>query len=199
VFFFERTATLFQHRDPQAASYCKWAARALFRQINPYNDFPNIYYIVKAMGEVEAQLQAGGGRPIPIPELVDIRSRTIMKNEYQKDKHRVDGGAGKRLLSFQTQYHDVGPEPVLTNHRSLYPKHFSFSFESIILCLFAHAGPVPAQHVLCPSRAVGSPYVQSSVYTVPGGYHGSGEQAGTMSHYEYALLRPTLLPTGYRE
>jgi hypothetical protein len=48
---------------------------------------------------------------------------------------------------------------------------------------------------------VGSPYVQSSVYTVPGGYHGSGEQAGTMSHYEYALLRPTLLPTctGYRE
>ena len=95
VFFFERTATLFQHRDPQAASYCKWAARALFRQINPYNDFPNIYYIVKAMGEVEAQLQAGGGRPISIPELVDIRSKTIMKNEYQKDKHRVDGGAGK--------------------------------------------------------------------------------------------------------
>lgn len=135
VFFFERTATLFQHRDPQAASYCKWAARALFRQINPYNDFANLYYIVKAMNEEQAQVKAGG--PIPIPDLVDIRSKTIMKNEYQKDKHRVDGG------------------------------------------------PVPAQHVLCSSRAVGSPYVQSSVYTVPGGYHGSGEQAGTMSHYEY--------------
>eukprot|EP01043_Picozoa_sp_COSAG02_P063714 COSAG02_NODE_9107_length_2327_cov_9.291293_1_plen_509_part_00 len=134
VFFFERTATIFQHRDPQAASYCKWAARALFRQINPYNDFANLYYIVKAMNEEQAQVKAGG--PIPIPDLVDIRSKTIMKNEYQKDEHRVDGG------------------------------------------------PVPAQHVLCSSRAVGSPYVQSSVYTVPGGYHGSGEQAGTMSHYE---------------
>lgn len=69
-------------------------------------------------------------------ELVDIRSKTIMKNEYQKDKDRFNGG------------------------------------------------PVPAQHVLCPSRAPGSPYVQSSVYTVPDGYHGAGEQAGTMSHYE---------------
>ena len=47
-----------------------------------------------------------------------------------------------------------------------------------------NGGPVPAQHVLCPSRAPGSPYVQSSVYTTPDGYHGSGEQAGTMSHYE---------------
>ena len=45
-------------------------------------------------------------------------------------------------------------------------------------------GPVPAQHLLCPSRAPGSPYVQSSVYTVPDGYHGNGEQAGTTSHYE---------------
>ena len=71
-----------------------------------------------------------------LQDLVDIRSKTIMKNEYQKDKDRFNGG------------------------------------------------PVPAQHVLCPSRAAGSPYVQSSVYTVPDGYHGSGEQAGTMSHYE---------------
>ena len=42
VFFFERTATLLQHKDPAAASYCKWAARALFRRIDPYNDFANV-------------------------------------------------------------------------------------------------------------------------------------------------------------
>jgi hypothetical protein len=41
VYFFEATATLFQKKDPQAAAYCKWAARSLFRQINQYNDFPN--------------------------------------------------------------------------------------------------------------------------------------------------------------
>ena len=137
TYFFERSATLLQHKDPQAASYCKWyaamillpsglhsserivanrAARALFRRISPYNDFPNVYYIVKALGEEKAQLKAGG--PIPIPDLVDMRSKTIMKNEYQHDKQRHDGG------------------------------------------------PVPAQHVLCPSRAPGSPYVQSSVYMV---------------------------------
>ena len=62
----------------------------MFRQINPYNDFANIYYIVKAMNEEQAQQSAGG--PIPIPDLVDIHSKTIMKNEYQKDKNRVDGG-----------------------------------------------------------------------------------------------------------
>jgi hypothetical protein len=93
------------------------------------------YYIIKALEEEKAQLAAGG--PIEIPDLVDIQSRTIMKNEYQHDANRMDGG------------------------------------------------PVPAQHVLCPSRAKGSPYVQSSVYTTPDGYHGSGMQAGTMSHYEY--------------
>lgn len=37
TYFFEKTATLFQRKDPSAASYCKWAARSLFRQINPYN------------------------------------------------------------------------------------------------------------------------------------------------------------------
>ena len=26
TYFFERTATLLQHKDPQAASYCKWCA-----------------------------------------------------------------------------------------------------------------------------------------------------------------------------
>jgi hypothetical protein len=41
VYFFEATATLLQKKDPQAASYCKWAARSLFRRISPYNDFPN--------------------------------------------------------------------------------------------------------------------------------------------------------------
>ena len=72
---------------------------------------------MKALGEEKAQLKAGG--PITIPDLVDLRSKTVMKNEYQHDERRHDGG------------------------------------------------PVPAQHVLCPSRAPGSPYVQSSVYMVP--------------------------------
>ena len=75
------------------------------------------YYIIKALEEEQSQLAAGG--PIRIPDLVDVKSKTIMKNEYQHDASRTDGG------------------------------------------------PVPAQHILCPSRAPGSPYVQSSVYTVP--------------------------------
>ena len=72
------------------ASYCKWAARSLFRQSNPYNgesvspwnillvdmianqncthqtpDFPNFYYIIMALEEETKQVKAGG--PIPIP------------------------------------------------------------------------------------------------------------------------------------
>ena len=83
--------------------------------------------IVKALGEEKAQIKAGG--PIPIPDLVDIRSRTIMKNEYQKDKQRVDGG------------------------------------------------PVPAQHVLCPSRAPG--VVDASRLGVIGGKLG-GPRCGVL-------------------
>ena len=64
TYFFEKTATLFQHKDPKAASYCKWAARSLFRQITPFNDFPNFYYVIMALEE-EKKRKAGG--PIPIP------------------------------------------------------------------------------------------------------------------------------------
>lgn len=59
TYFFERAATLLQHRDPAAAGYCKWAARSLFRQINPYADFQNFYYVIKALGEEKAQVAAG--------------------------------------------------------------------------------------------------------------------------------------------
>ena len=65
TYFFEKTATLFQHKDPKAASYCKWAARSLFRQINPFNDFENFYYVIMALEEEKRQMKAGG--PIPIP------------------------------------------------------------------------------------------------------------------------------------
>jgi hypothetical protein len=64
-YFFEKTATLFQHKDPKAASYCKWAARSLFRQISPWNDFPNFYYVIMALEEERKQIKAGG--PISIP------------------------------------------------------------------------------------------------------------------------------------
>ena len=73
TYFFEKTATLFQHKDPKAASYCKWAARSLFRQITPFNDFPNFYYVIMALEEEKKQIKAGG--PIPIPVRSDAFTR----------------------------------------------------------------------------------------------------------------------------
>ena len=130
VYFFEQAATHFQHRDPKAASYFKWAARAMWRaNIALYADF--YWSPVRTYMEEQKQLQAGGGQPIDIPELADIRSKVVMKNEYQQDATRTNGSL------------------------------------------------VPKAVVLCPSRAVGSPYLQSDIYPTPPGYHGNGMQAGT--------------------
>ena len=133
VYFFEFAATKFQKLDPQAAAYFKWAARSFWRaNIALMADF--YWAPVRTYLEEQKQLKAGG--PIEVPELVDIRSKVVLKNEYQQDATRTNG--------------------------SLIPKAV----------------------VLCASRKVGSPYLQSDIYPTPPGYHGSGMQAGTISHFE---------------
>eukprot|EP01047_Picozoa_sp_COSAG01_P007424 COSAG01_NODE_282_length_19505_cov_101.588117_6_plen_490_part_00 len=135
AYFFEFAATKFQKLDPQAAATFKWAARSFWRaNIATYADFS--WAPVRTYLEEQKQLRAGGGVPIEVPELVDIRSKVVLKNEYQQDATRTNG--------------------------SLIPKAV----------------------VLCPSRQVGSPYLQSDIYPTPPGYHGNGMQAGTMSHFE---------------
>ena len=94
-------------------------------------------------------------------DLVDIRSKTVMKNECKTVMLSRCAALPSRLANLES----ITVADQKDKNR-------------------VDGGPVPAQHLLCPSRAPGSPYVQSSVYTVPDGYHGSGEQAGTMSHYE---------------
>jgi hypothetical protein len=43
----------------------------------------------------------------------------------------------------------------------------------------------PKKLVLCNSRKPGSAYIQMDIFATPPGYHGSGQQAATMNHYEY--------------
>lgn len=103
TFFFEYAATMFQHSDPDAASYFKWAARSMFRGLFPKDDFGSFYW-TPVRAYVQEQLQLGSSNagsstqllqqrtPIPIPDLVDLQSKVIYKNEYGHAADHVDAG-----------------------------------------------------------------------------------------------------------
>ena len=89
-FFFEQGATSFQHSDPEAAAYFKWAARCMWRNMAVRDDFGSFYW-TPALAYAEELQQLANGGPIPTPDLVDLNSTVVMKSEYQHDDQRQGG------------------------------------------------------------------------------------------------------------
>ena len=104
IYLFEVAATQFQHSDPEAASYFKWASRQVWRNWNPVAEFSQFHFApVFAWQEELKQLRAGGGTPIPLPANNDsmsanMQSKVVYKNEYQHDANHTNGGPVPKKL-----------------------------------------------------------------------------------------------------